>query len=161
MMKKISKIAISVSIGVSCYLTGSYIEKNRIISELKNVYPDLESYQRYRKYPIFPQVYAATAIAPYNQSANSVVSLGERTRQIMKYGYPSMDPETVKSQEDYVLCYDRRNRVAHWVFEHLTKESIQHNDEVDRSKCNFTADERIHPYFRSENSDYKKSSYDR
>lgn len=100
----------------------------------------------------------------------------------MKYGFPGLDH--VRSYEDYVLSYDRRNRVAHWVFEHLTKERLQYNGEVSRSKCEFKPDLSIHSFFRwalrvikrehcwtnlvtdlldirSENSDYKGSGYDR
>lgn len=66
--------------------------------------------------------------------------------QIMKYGFPGLD--TVRSFDDYVLSYDRRNRVPHWVFEHLTKESLIYNESVDRSKCEFTEDASMHPYFR-------------
>ena len=56
---------------------------------------------------------------------------------------------------DYILSYDKRNRTAHWVFEHLTRESVARNEEVDRNKSNFVEDSSIHPYFRSKNSDYK------
>lgn len=77
----------------------------------------------------------------------------------MKYGFPSLD--SVRSYSDYVLSYDRRNRVASWVFEHLTAESIAKNEAVDRSKCEFKPDESIHPYFRSQNSDYRRSGFDR
>ena len=64
----------------------------------------------------------------------------------MKFGFPSLD--NIRSLDDYVLSYDRRNRVANWVFEHLTKESVRPNDKVDRSKCEFHEDVSIHPYFR-------------
>jgi endonuclease G len=60
-----------------------------------------------------------------------------------------------------VLSYDRKTRTAHWVFEHLTAEHIKKNDAVDRSKCDFKPDESIHPFFRADNSDYRKSGYDR
>ena len=60
---------------------------------------------------------------------------------------------------DYVLSYDRRNRTAHWVFEHLTRESVARNDNVDRAKSSFIEDQSIHPYFRSRNSDYKVIIY--
>ena len=56
---------------------------------------------------------------------------------------------------DYVLSYDTRNRTAHWVFEHLTKESLNKNGSVDRGKSDFIEDQSVHPYFRSQNSDYK------
>lgn len=77
----------------------------------------------------------------------------------MKFGFPGLD--NVRSFDDYVLSYDRRNRVAHWVFEHLTPQSVKHNESVDRAKCDFQPDESIHPYFRADNNDYRKSGYDR
>ncbi|XP_043683557.1 endonuclease G, mitochondrial [Vespula pensylvanica] len=82
-----------------------------------------------------------------------------RVSQIMKFGFPGYD--NIRSYEDFILSYDRRNRVAHWVFEHLNKERLQYNENVNRSKCEFTPDTSIHPYFRSDNSDYKGSGYDR
>jgi endonuclease G len=77
----------------------------------------------------------------------------------MKYGFPGLDH--IRSFDDYVLSYDRKTRTAHWVFEHLTAEHIKKNDAVDRSKCDFKPDESIHPFFRADNSDYRKSGYDR
>ena len=59
------------------------------------------------------------------------------------------------SFRDYVISYDTRNRTAHWVFEHLTKESVRRNDEVDRTKSTFMEDKSLHPFFRSSNLDYK------
>lgn len=64
----------------------------------------------------------------------------------MKYGFPSLD--NVRSLDDFVLAYDKRNRVAYWVFEHLTPEALKKNDAVDRSKCEFIEDSSIHEYFR-------------
>lgn len=59
------------------------------------------------------------------------------------------------------MSYDNKNRTAHWVFEHLTKESVRRNEDVDRAISNFKEDESIHSYFRSANSDYKGSGFDR
>ena len=60
---------------------------------------------------------------------------------------------------DYVISYDKRNRTAHWVFEHLTKASVARNEEVDRQKSSFIEDEAIHPFFRSTNADYKVNTF--
>ncbi|OXU19627.1 hypothetical protein TSAR_001220 [Trichomalopsis sarcophagae] len=112
--------------------------------------------------PIFGTVSAASPIVPVDDSADMGAKLAvpeSRVSQIMKYGFPGLDH--VRSYDDFVLSYDRRNRVAHWVFEHLTKDRLKHNDSIDRSKCDFTPDPSIHPFFRSENSDYKRSGYDR
>lgn len=77
----------------------------------------------------------------------------------MKYGFPGLD--NVRSFSDYVLSYDRRNRVPHWVFEHLTADSIAKNEAVDRSKSEFRSDTSIHAFFRAENTDYRRSGFDR
>ncbi|MFH4982148.1 hypothetical protein AB6A40_008857 [Gnathostoma spinigerum] len=82
-----------------------------------------------------------------------------RASEIMQYGYPGFD--NVRTFEDFVLSYDRRNRTAHWVVEHLTPEKMVYDPSVDRSKCVFKEDESMHPYFRALNKDYKGSGYDR
>lgn len=89
-----------------------------------------------------------SAATPFNDKERSVTlsASPNRVSQIMKFGFPGMD--NVRSYSDYVLSYDRRNKIAHWVFEHLTPESVQKNVQVDRSKCDFKPDESIHPYFR-------------
>lgn len=76
-----------------------------------------------------------------------IAATGKRVSEIMKYGFPSLD--NIRSYSDYVLSYDRRNRVANWVFEHLTAESVKGNPGIDRAKCDFRPDETIHPFFRS------------
>ncbi|CAF0782601.1 unnamed protein product [Brachionus calyciflorus] len=105
-----------------------------------------------------------TGLIEYKQS--TVVSKDDlalanvsRTQQIMKHGYPSLD--NIRMFDNYVLSYDRRNRVANWVFEHLTSEKIRPAEGADRGKCEFKEDPNIHPFFRSTNQDYKGSGYDR
>ena len=82
-----------------------------------------------------------------------------RVAEIMRFGFPGFD--NIRSRRDYVMSYDSRNRTAHWVFEHLTKESVKRNDQVDRTKSDFKEDTSIHPFFRSTNADYKHSGFDR
>lgn len=64
----------------------------------------------------------------------------------MKYGFPGLD--NVRSFQDFVLSYDQRNRIAHWVFEHLNKETLKKNEKISRALCKFTEDESVHSYFR-------------
>ncbi|XP_021932348.1 endonuclease G, mitochondrial-like [Zootermopsis nevadensis] len=117
--------------------------------------------------PIFGTVSAASPENKLSVLENDFVSRESspvprkpsRVSQIMKYGFPGID--TVRSFDDYVLSYDRRNRVPHWVFEHLTKETLVYNEFVDRSKCEFAEDTSVHPYFRSVNSDYRGTGFDR
>ena len=76
-----------------------------------------------------------------------------------RFGFPGLD--NIRSHGDYILSYDRRNKVAHWVFEHLTADSCSRAENVDRSRSEFSDDKSLHPYFRSLNSDYKYSGFDR
>lgn len=86
----------------------------------------------------------------------------------MQHGFPGYD--NLRAFEDFVLSYDRRNRsvalriarldsvlhcrTVHWVMEHLTPDRLEYDKSVDRSKCSFTEDNSIHPYFRAKNDDY-------
>ena len=69
--------------------------------------------------------------------------------------------DNIRSHIDYTLPYDRRNRVPHWVFEHLTRDSCQKTEGVERSNCEFKPDASVHHFFRSKNEDYKYSGFDR
>jgi endonuclease G len=57
--------------------------------------------------------------------------------------------------------YDTRNKSAHWIFEHLTFESVADTSEVRRSKSNYYEDEKVHPFFSASISDYKGSGFDK
>lgn len=129
MLKKLFNFGvISTAIGAGSFLSGIYYEHRRSLINVDK--------------SIFGTVFAATTFAPAPINKEG----GNRISQIMKHGFPSLD--NIRSFDDYVLSYDRRNRVANWVFEHLTTENTKHNDGVDRSKCDFKVDESVHPYFR-------------
>lgn len=119
---------------LSSFIGGIYYER------LKNKNFLRDHLTQCKSLPIFETVFAATPFAP---AENTLVS---RVSQIMKYGFPGLD--NVRSFDDFVLSYDRRNRVAHWVFEHITADRIKHNEAVDRAKCEFKPDESVHPFFR-------------
>lgn len=131
----ISKFAI---IGISSFIGGIYYEKLKHNTFLHNHLRNCNTL------PIFDTVFAATPFSPAVAPAEKTVV--SRVSQIMKYGFPGLD--NVRSFDDFVLSYDRRNRVAHWVFEHITADRIKHNDAVDRAKCDFKPDESVHPFFR-------------
>ncbi|XP_064649644.1 endonuclease G, mitochondrial-like [Lineus longissimus] len=80
--------------------------------------------------------------------------------QIMRFGFPGYD--SIKTNHDYVLSYDKKNRVPHWVYEHLsrTKMNVPKNL-TDRNQSEFLPDRAIHRYFRATNEDYQGSGYDR
>lgn len=145
--KKLIKYFSIGSLATCGFLAGIYTERKRHLCNndhlnIKNM-PGL---------PMFGTVSAASPYTPVPVPTDPSITAPEikthtsRVSQIMKYGFPSLDQ--VRSFNDYVLSYDRRNRVAHWVFEHLTKESVKHNSLVDRSKCEFKPDDSIHKYFR-------------
>lgn len=127
------------SLTIGSFGAGVYSERNNL----------LNTYRTFTKLnlpalPLFGTVSAASPISPV--PAQSIVGTGNRVSQIMKYGFPGLD--NIRSYDDFVLSYDRRNRVAHWVFEHLTAESIKSTEEVDRGKCDFKPDETVHEFFR-------------
>ncbi|PSN35568.1 Endonuclease G [Blattella germanica] len=115
----------------------------------------LQHIKRLPGLPIFGTVSAATVIDKKPALSNEISTVestpiqssASRVSEIMRFGFPGFD--TIRSFDDYVLSYDKRTRVPHWVFEHLTKESLAYNESVDRSKC------------ESLNSDYKRSGFDR
>lgn len=129
--KSLMKYTLLTGVSISSFIAGTYY-----------VQPNSKRNICQQGFPIFHTVFAATSFSPTVANETNV----SRISQIMKHGFPSLD--NIRSFDDFVLSYDRRNRVAHWVFEHLTKENIKQNDGVDRSKCDFKPDESIHPYFR-------------
>ncbi|CRK87263.1 CLUMA_CG001065, isoform A [Clunio marinus] len=154
----VSKFILLSSIGSAGFYLGRKSVENR---ELKNIFCDEKINLKSKPgLPVFSTVSAA-ALIPRNEFSDkpTIVSQESRVSQIMRFGFPSLD--NVRSFDDFILSYDKRTRTANWVFEHLTPDHVKHNDDVDRSKCDFKVDESIHPFFRAENSDYKKSGYDR
>ncbi|KAH8371355.1 hypothetical protein KR093_007064 [Drosophila rubida] len=146
---KVKTILTFGATALGAFYLGSYAER-RCSNESSN------KFQRLPGLPVFATVSAAALIPAGEQNLTATPS---RISQIMKYGFPGLDH--VRSQSDYVLSYDRRNRVPHWVFEHLTADTVAKNDAVDRAKSDFRPDESIHPYFRAQNTDYRRSGYDR
>ena len=112
---------------------------------------------------VIPSVSAASTISLKSPSMDIVphyiTSDVVQTNDIMKFGYPSL--ENVKYYNGFVVAYDKRNRVPHWVFEKLDVSRIVKADNVDRSQCLFHEDLSVHEYFRATNKDYKGSTYDR
>ncbi|OQR85788.1 hypothetical protein ACHHYP_11363 [Achlya hypogyna] len=79
--------------------------------------------------------------------------------EAIRFGAPSL--QNVKVREGYVLSYDRRLRNASWVAEHITKESLEKNPDVDRLKSNFKGDPTTPAPFRVMPAEYQNSGYDR
>lgn len=73
-------------------------------------------------------------------------------------GLPGGDTQYL-FRENFVICYDSRTRNPRWVMERLTRESC--TGEADRRVVAFYEEMSVDPRFRSKNSDYLNSGYDR
>uniref|UniRef100_A0A146LNA6 Endonuclease n=2 Tax=Lygus hesperus TaxID=30085 RepID=A0A146LNA6_LYGHE len=148
---KAVQTALVGAVGVACWFGGVQYEKSKHLSVPRPVASAI------------PVAKPATAVVQTSQtpsvSESRLEAVGRRTSEIMKFGFPSLS--NIRSFDDFVLSYDNRNRVANWVFEHLTEENLKVANNVDRAKCDFTVDKSIHPFFRATNEDYKKSGFDR
>ncbi|XP_067632025.1 endonuclease G, mitochondrial [Eurosta solidaginis] len=155
----IKNVLVCATVAASAYYTGKYIERQQHQLEAENSSLAREACIKLERLPALPIFGTVSAAVPIPAQEVNLTATPTRVAQIMKYGFPGLDH--VRSYSDFVLSYDRRNRVPHWVFEHLTPASVARNDAVDRSKCEFRADESIHPFFRAQNTDYRRSGYDR
>ncbi|XP_057326339.1 endonuclease G, mitochondrial [Microplitis mediator] len=153
------KLSALASASIGGWYAGKYYERNHHDQEFFTNQGDGMNLnlKRMPGLPIFGSVSAAVPMVPSDSDSSKVST--SRVSQIMKYGFPSLD--NIRSFDDFVLAYDRRNRVAHWVFEHLSKETLKCAEDVNRALCEFKSDESVHPFFRATNSDYKGSGYDR
>lgn len=83
---------------------------------------------------------------------------GSYTARIARHGFPSSD--SLRSYPNFVVSYDRRNRISNWVMEHLTRDNLK-SDSYDRKGIEFFEDNSFHHFFRATNLDFKGSGYDR
>lgn len=67
--------------------------------------------------------------------------------------------KVVQPPELSFFHFYRRNRVPHWVMEHLTKDMFE--SKITERTNQYQPDESIHEYFKSYNEDYLYSGYDR
>lgn len=84
----------------------------------------------------------------------------KRRNEIMKYGYPTLD--NIKIFDDFILAYSNVHKGPLWVCEHLADYNVNiSNKEVNRSQSKFVSDNSVDPMFRSYNSDFLGSGFDR
>lgn len=82
----------------------------------------------------------------------------EHVADIMKYGFPGMDE--IHVYKNFVLSYDRRNRIAHWVCEHVKSGCVQERDEKTLNKPNaYITDNTIPTIFSANMRDFKNSDW--
>lgn len=83
-----------------------------------------------------------------------------RPQDFFKYGFPG-PMHDLQTRSEFVSCYDRSTRNPYWVVEHINKDSLKRNGDVDRKKSVFKEDEAIPLKFRNRLRDYFRSGYDR
>lgn len=79
-----------------------------------------------------------------------------------KYGFPGPIHD-LGSRQEFISCYDRRMRNPAWVIEHITRESLQkdQNHNGNRDNSVFKEDEAVPTKFKNQLRDYFRSGYDR
>lgn len=77
---------------------------------------------------------------------------------LMKYGFPGLDDLHI--YENFVISYDRRNRIAHWVCEHLVKECLSNEDvTIQQIDPDYFTDLNIPDMFRSSLKDFRHTEW--
>ncbi|XP_064535164.1 endonuclease G, mitochondrial [Drosophila montana] len=141
-------VAIGFASAIGCFVAGVYFQHNhatRLLQELVQQDP--------YAYYISPKLFGVFC---FFSSASDTT---HRVQRIMKYGFPGLDD--VRLYSDFVLSYDRRNRVAHWVCEHLQKSNLQGARRVIRARATYRPDLSVPSTFRSTLADYRHSGFDR
>ncbi|XP_017098161.1 endonuclease G, mitochondrial isoform X1 [Drosophila bipectinata] len=82
----------------------------------------------------------------------------ENVNEIMKYGFPGMDD--IHIYKNFVVSYDRRNRIAHWVCERLGVECLSERDPKTLVKPNeYITDYTIPAMFSPTMRDFRNSDW--
>ncbi|EDW82902.2 uncharacterized protein Dwil_GK10249 [Drosophila willistoni] len=77
---------------------------------------------------------------------------------LMKYGFPGMDE--IHVYKNFILSYDRRNRIAHWVCEHLNSDCLSYRDPKTLQKPNeYAIDPNIADMFSPSMKDFRNSDW--
>ncbi|KAH8254502.1 hypothetical protein KR032_010521, partial [Drosophila birchii] len=82
----------------------------------------------------------------------------EHVEDIMKYGFPGMDE--IHVYKNFVLSYDRRNRIPHWVCEHVRDDCFRSVDHKTLLRPNeYITDTSISTSFRPNMRDFRNSDW--
>ncbi|KAG2203296.1 hypothetical protein INT47_000216 [Mucor saturninus] len=82
------------------------------------------------------------------------------TNPILKFGNPGPVADLLE-RTAYTASFNRKDRIPHWVGEHLTAQGIIKGDGVTRDSSSFVGDPAIPALFRITTKDYTYSGYDR
>ncbi|ALC48254.1 Tengl4 [Drosophila busckii] len=103
------------------------------------------------------QIYEATMFFSYSCSIDPPQRTPCAVSTLMKYGFPGLDD--IHIYRNFVLSYDRRNRIAHWVCEHLARDKLDCDDPVVHKPSEFLVDTSIPLLFRASARDFYKSDW--
>ncbi|KAH8285476.1 hypothetical protein KR054_009753, partial [Drosophila jambulina] len=82
----------------------------------------------------------------------------ENAEDIMKYGYPGTDD--IHVYRNFVLSYDRRNRIPHWVCEHVREDCFKHVDQRTVYKpIEYITDHSIPTTFSANMRDFRNTDW--
>ncbi|KAH8258962.1 hypothetical protein KR044_011789 [Drosophila immigrans] len=84
---------------------------------------------------------------------------GTHVATLMKYGFPGL--ADIHVYRNFVLSYDRRNRIAHWVCEHLDGDCLLEEDAETTTgrKPELNVDASIPTMFRASPRDYQNTDW--
>ncbi|KAL7738742.1 hypothetical protein ACLKA6_017934 [Drosophila palustris] len=133
---------------MACFVAGVYFQHRHATRDLQQLVQE-NPYAYYLSPKIFK---AFRFFDPQIEEVHHV-------QRIMKYGFPGLDD--VRIYSDFVLSYDRRNRIAHWVCEHLQGSNLHGQPGVRRSSATYRPDMSVPSTFRASLADYRHSGFDR
>ncbi|KAK4518002.1 methylenetetrahydrofolate reductase (NAD(P)H) met13 [Mucor velutinosus] len=99
-------------------------------------------------------------ITNHHQSGNNLHIRQDPPNNVLKFGNPGPISDLFQ-RTAYTASFNRRDRIPHWVGEHLTAESLRRGQNVSRDKSRFTGDKAVPGLFRVYTNDYTNSGYDR
>ncbi|XP_017465932.1 PREDICTED: endonuclease G, mitochondrial-like [Rhagoletis zephyria] len=147
-------LTLLVLTGSSFFILGAYYQHHDFLSKVHRLIQE-DPYAFYIREKLYDTL---QLFNPY--CLDQLDGSSSRMSQIMKYGFPGLDDIRVYS--DFILSYDRRNRVAHWVYEHLRAPCVKSNGNgAHRRESYYQADMSVPSNFRADLTDYRDSRFDR
>ncbi|CEP07034.1 hypothetical protein [Parasitella parasitica] len=95
-----------------------------------------------------------------HHSGNYLHSRQQPPNSVLKFGNPGPINDLFE-RTAYTASYNRKDRIPHWVGEHLTAASLRRGEGVSRDKSRFTDDSALPDLFKVYTKDYTNSGYDR
>ncbi|KAI8636881.1 hypothetical protein BD408DRAFT_425406 [Parasitella parasitica] len=95
-----------------------------------------------------------------HQNSGGLHSRQQPPNSVLQFGNPGPINDLFE-RTAYTASYNRRDRIPHWVGEHITADSLRRGEGVSRDKSRFTDDSALPDLFKVYTKDYTNSGYDR